>query len=244
MPRFEVEIHVGRLGDTIDKWAPIAVDATNMDGLEQWIIDRIRSERDELATVPLVSGSEYESDNSMPYVGDIHTDAGELRATFHARELPEGYADPASDQQRNLTTDVVVFAMINRQRHILLAQRNLDSDADPGKWALPGGYVDVHKGEDSATAAVRELEEETGIVVSIDHLHFVDTFDTPGRDPRNNISEAYAAVFDSRHVPEPVAADDVRDAGWVPVGSLAGWGGLAFDHADIIAAALRVAPRF
>lgn len=41
----------------------------------------------------------------------------------------------------------------------------------PNKWMLPGGGM--HKGEDRATAAVRELAEETGIVVSPDKLVYV-----------------------------------------------------------------------
>lgn len=41
-----------------------------------------------------------------------------------------------------------------------LLQRSYQSDFEPGKWCLPGGHID--EGEDSLTAAHRELEEETG----------------------------------------------------------------------------------
>ena len=59
---------------------------------------------------------------------------------------------------------------------IVLVQRS-----DSGKWGLPGGMVDW--GEDIPTAAVRELEEETGLkLVKIRRL--VGVYSSPDRDPR------------------------------------------------------------
>ncbi|MEM0980670.1 MAG: NUDIX hydrolase [Cyanobacteria bacterium P01_H01_bin.58] len=52
---------------------------------------------------------------------------------------------------------------------------------DTGLWALPGGLVDW--GEDIATAAQRELAEETGLrVTQVGRL--VGVYSQPGRDPR------------------------------------------------------------
>ncbi|MEM8807853.1 MAG: NUDIX hydrolase [Cyanobacteria bacterium P01_G01_bin.38] len=52
---------------------------------------------------------------------------------------------------------------------------------DSGRWGLPGGIVDW--GEDIATAARRELAEETGLrVLSVGRL--VGIYSHPERDPR------------------------------------------------------------
>jgi ADP-ribose pyrophosphatase YjhB (NUDIX family) len=50
--------------------------------------------------------------------------------------------------------------VINPAGGVLLVRR-----ADDGLWAMPGGWVEP--GESAAGAAVRETEEETGLVVSV-----------------------------------------------------------------------------
>ncbi|GGW17155.1 DNA hydrolase [Streptomyces globisporus] len=131
------------------------------------------------------------------------------------------------DETIRYTADVVLLAA----GHVLLIQRRWNPHA--GSWALPGGHVDA--GETSLRAAVRELEEETGITVPVDALGQVGAFDAPGRDPRGRyVTVAYTAAL-----PEPVAPtplDDAADARWWPLTDLPP---LAFDHADILTAATR-----
>ncbi|MFJ8856441.1 NUDIX domain-containing protein [Streptomyces sp. NPDC102437] len=97
--------------------------------------------------------------------------------------------------------------------------------------ASPGGHVEG--GETSLAAAARELEEEAGIAVPLAGLRQVGAFDDPGRDPRGRyISVAYTATLPAP-VP-PTAGDDATAARWWPLNALPD---LAFDHADILAAA-------
>ncbi|MEU0360029.1 NUDIX hydrolase [Streptomyces cyaneofuscatus] len=131
------------------------------------------------------------------------------------------------DETIRYTADVVLLAA----GHVLLIQRRWDPHA--GSWALPGGHVDA--GETSLQAAVRELEEETGITVPVDAVGQVGAFDTPGRDPRGRyVTVAYTATLAKPVAPTPL--DDAADARWWPLTDLPP---LAFDHADILTAATR-----
>src|SRR5699024_6264243 len=87
------------------------------------------------------------------------------------------------------TADVVALATVQHVEHVLLVRRAHAPYA--GYWALPGGHVDP--GETPVEAAVRELDEETGLQLAPGVLSFVGVYDTPGRDPRGTYaSSAYA----------------------------------------------------
>jgi 8-oxo-dGTP pyrophosphatase MutT (NUDIX family) len=59
-------------------------------------------------------------------------------------------------------------AVIDPRGRILLQERGSDALHAPDRWGYPGG--DLEDGEDFVSAAVRELEEETGLVVEPDDL--------------------------------------------------------------------------
>lgn len=132
------------------------------------------------------------------------------------------------------TADVAAFAIENGAEYVLVVRRLYPPYA--GFWALPGGHVDP--GEATPNAAVRELAEETGLVLDLDTESLVNVgrFDAPGRDPRGRYaSTAYAAVLD--HRPVVTAADDASEACWMPFDN--GMPPLAFDHDWIVALARR-----
>ncbi len=93
---------------------------------------------------------------------------------------------------------------------VLLVQRG----RDPGRglWAFSGGRIEP--GETPATAAARELFEETGIVVSPEDLVFVCHRFT-GSVPPFRIA-VHHALSDMR----PDAADDAADARFVTLQEL------------------------
>jgi len=126
-----------------------------------------------------------------------------------------------------LTADVVLIA----PGHILLIRRCHDPFA--GRWALPGGRVE--SGEETATAARRELREEAGLDVAV--LIPVGVYAKPERDPRGRyVTFAYTAYL-TGGPPVPTAGDDAADARWWPITELLAVP-LAFDHRRIIEDAL------
>jgi 8-oxo-dGTP diphosphatase len=136
-----------------------------------------------------------------------------------------------------VTIDVALFTRHTRGLELLLVRRRLEPFA--GEWALPGGFVDEN--EDLTTAALRELEEETGIRLPDEaRLEQLQAYGAPGRDPRGRtISIAFVALADK--LPDPKAADDAAEARWWPAGRLLGPDApaFAFDHRMIVADAVR-----
>ncbi len=117
--------------------------------------------------------------------------------------------------------DVILISESNK---VLLIQRKNEPFAD--FWAFPGGFVDEN--EDLLDAAIRELEEETG--VRNDDLLQLRAYGTPGRDPRGHvISVVFCGISSQKN--EIKAADDAKDAKWFPIDDLPE---LAFDHEKIM----------
>ncbi|KIY99197.1 7,8-dihydro-8-oxoguanine triphosphatase [Monoraphidium neglectum] len=86
-------------------------------------------------------------------------------------------------------------------------------------------------------AAARELKEETGLDPGSVPLVQVGAFGDPGRDPRGwTVTVCYAALVPPQARSGIQAADDAADAKLFPVGDLPG---LAFDHKQVVRAALR-----
>ena len=130
-----------------------------------------------------------------------------------------------------LTVDCVVFGLDleDNDLKVLLVRRDLPPFE--GKWALPGGFV--REDEPLDDAALRELEEETGLrKVFLEQLY---TFGQPDRDPRGRVvTVAYFALVKlSDH--KVRAATDARDAAWFSVGDATE---LAFDHEAILEVAV------
>ncbi|MHC4597425.1 MAG: NUDIX domain-containing protein [Planctomycetota bacterium] len=128
-----------------------------------------------------------------------------------------------------VAADVTLFSVAGGKLRTLFIQRK--KKPWPGRWAFPGGFVELD--EDLPDAAARELEEETGLKkVS---LEFLNTYGKPGRDPRGRvISHVYFGIvpYDKADVR---AGDDAADALWHPAYKPPL---LAFDHNEILKDAL------
>lgn len=129
-----------------------------------------------------------------------------------------------------LTVDCVIFGFDEGDLKVLLIERGLEPFH--GRWALPGGFVRVDESLDAA--ALRELEEETGVRdVYLEQLY---TFGTVDRDPRERVvTVAYYALLKMESHVLKASADAAR-ARWFSVREAPT---LAFDHDEILATAIR-----
>lgn len=89
--------------------------------------------------------------------------------------------------------DFACVLLVDREGRVLLQERDEHAPWDALRWGLVGGHVEP--GEDFATAAVRELEEETGLRLAVPLERWAD-FDVP--DELTNKGDGTMAVFTAR----------------------------------------------
>ncbi|MFT3689679.1 NUDIX hydrolase [Paenirhodobacter sp.] len=110
-----------------------------------------------------------------------------------------------------------VIAVALRGTDVLLVQRRNAPDA--GLWGFPGGKIEP--GETLTEAALRELQEETGLTGRAGEV--ITALDALSHAPDGTLAHHYVliAVRISGVTGAPVAADDAADARWVPLARIA-----------------------
>lgn len=128
-----------------------------------------------------------------------------------------------------VTVDAVVFSLSPDISRVLLIRRGQEPHKD--KWVFPGGFVEIN--EELEKAAVRELEEETGLTgVALEQLC---TFGRVGRDPRDRvITVVYVGLCEDGNC-KIKGNDDAAEAKWFDIENLPE---MAFDHEEIAKKAL------
>jgi 8-oxo-dGTP diphosphatase len=141
------------------------------------------------------------------------------------------------DFEKPLTTvDVVIFSVLDEQLQVLLVKRPTGpQEPFPDAWALPGGFVDVDKDDSLEACARRKLLDKTG--VRSPYLEQLGSWGGKARDPRGwSATHAYFALLPADAV--KLVQDEAKPAKWHPVNELSPRKRLAFDHGDILQAAL------
>jgi len=135
------------------------------------------------------------------------------------------------------TVDIVVFSARDGALHALLVQRPRDpAEPFPGAWALPGGFVDVGKDRDLEACARRKLREKTGIDAA--YLEQLGSWGSADRDPRGwSATHVYFALMSADDV-DPKPGGNAGDTRWHRIDGQRVKERLAFDHADILKAAV------
>lgn len=129
---------------------------------------------------------------------------------------------------------VTVDALIEQDGQILLVKRSAKYPVEPGKFALPGGYLE--RDESAAEAVVREVREETGYESQVDRL--LRVIDAPRLlgDDRQNVG----FFFIVRLGPKVGSPDhEIASLHWFALNQLPPRSQIGFDHADSIDLFLR-----
>ncbi len=123
----------------------------------------------------------------------------------------------ADSRKMSLWPRCGVSAIILRgAREVLLIQRG--HGPLQGLWSPPGGHIEP--GEPAQAAALRELQEETGVAAELAGL--LDVHEVIRHDGDGALAVHYVLlVFYGRWLArEPVAAGDAADARFVPVAEI------------------------
>jgi len=148
--------------------------------------------------------------------------------TKSARAVPPQFARPLT------TVDVAIFTVAAGALQVLLVQRSEEPFA--GSWALPGGFVDIDRDADLKACALRKLKEKTG--VSGPYLEQLGSWGGAKRDPRGwSATHVYFALI-AADWQKVQAGANATDARWFPVEEHGLRARLAFDHGEILTAAL------
>lgn len=140
---------------------------------------------------------------------------------------------------RPLTTvDVVLFTVLEEQLQVLLARRpETAGEPFPGRWALPGGFIDVEQDEDLMACARRKLFEKAG--VRSPYLEQLGSWGDARRDPRGwSTTHVYFALVPAAML-NPVAGGNAAEVRWWPADQAFSRPGLAFDHARLLESAVQ-----
>lgn len=103
------------------------------------------------------------------------------------------------------------FLLFNENGEILLLKRSSWEDDNAGAWVIPGGHVDP--GEDFKTAAIRELQEESGY--NVEDAENVGSYE----DDKCHI-EYFQAYVNTSEKPIALQFAEVRDYKWIPVNEI------------------------
>ena len=157
------------------------------------------------------------------------------RSTGRCMRLP---MSPIAVFDRPLTSvDLTIFSVARETLQVLLVRRSgAPEEPFPEVWALPGGFVDLRQDADLEHCALRKLREKTG--VDAPYLEQVGSWGSAVRDPRGwSVTTVYLALIAAGGT-ALAAGGNAADARWWPIEGSRVRERLAFDHGEILKAAV------
>lgn len=154
------------------------------------------------------------------------------------KDMQHSYQNQSLTFERPLASvDLAIFAVADGLLHVLLVRRpDSEDEPFPGQWALPGGFVDVLLDKDLEQCALRKLKRKTG--VEAPYLEQVGSWGSAARDPRGwSATHVYLALLGG--IDDLLApGGNASEARWWPVEGTGVRQRLAFDHRELLSAAI------
>ena len=129
----------------------------------------------------------------------------------------------------SITCDVLVFRKCPdslEEFEVLLIKRKNEPFKD--LWAMPGGFMDID--ETTIQCAIRELNEETNIIVNENDVRFIKILDDVDRDPRGRVLSHVFCTYVKENIIAK-ASDDAKELKWFKFNEIPL---MAFDHKDVV----------
>jgi len=135
-----------------------------------------------------------------------------------------------------VTVDVVMFTVLDDALQVLLVKRPADRrEPFPGKWALPGGFVNIDEDATLLDCALRKLQEKTGVAAP--YLEQLGSWGGARRDPRGwSATHCFYALIPAQAMQLRSGAN-AAEVAWFEVDA-ASRKRLAFDHGELLGAAV------
>lgn len=161
----------------------------------------------------------------MEGIDIMYTPENEEERQYLEKYNPNKYLKPS------VTVDFIVH--IENEGILFIQRKNFPYR---GKWALPGGFLDVGK-ENTLQAAIRELKEETSLDIDPINVTLEGVYSDPQRDPRDHVvSIIYSINLTQEYVSRVKPEDDAANARLVDIKNIDDtfMNNLAFDHKQIL----------
>lgn len=137
------------------------------------------------------------------------------------------------DGGKALLRHVTLDALIIRDNKILLEKR-APHLSNPGKFCLPGGYL--NRDETASSGVQREVKEETGYEPLKAELLWVNDNPNRAQEDRQNVSLVFLVQVGEKN---GESDHEVSEVSWFDLGNLPPQEQFAFDHYEQIQRYLR-----
>ncbi len=112
----------------------------------------------------------------------------------------------------NLLHWEVGILIINDKKQILLQKRSANKRFEPNKWALCAGHVDAD--EEIEQAALREINEEIGLKISINELHLFEEMEVKKLKQNSRITKFYYVICNKKEDEFIIQKEELSEVKW------------------------------